>query len=91
MWTITIQEYIKKANENLENQINRKGLELNDCAVTPMAMVYQPQIDSYPYLDQDGITTFQELIGIIRWAVEIKKVDILTEISMLSSYQAYPR
>ena len=45
----------------------------------------------YPEIDQDGMTNFKELIGILRWAVEIGRVDILTEISMLSSYQAPPR
>ena len=37
-------------------------------------------------IDQYIITTFQELIGILRWAVEIGRVDIMTEISILSSY-----
>ena len=54
-------------------------------------MGYQPEIDSSPELDQDGIITFQELIGIIRLLVKIRKVDKLTEMSMLSSYQAYTR
>ncbi len=51
-------------------------------------------MDLSPELDSPGITTFQELIGILQWAaVEIGRVDILTEISsMLSSYQqAAPR
>ena len=34
---------------------------------------------------------FQELIGELRWAIEIGRVDIHTEVSMLSAYQASPR
>jgi hypothetical protein len=34
---------------------------------------------------------FQELIGMLRWATEIGRVDILHEISILSQYQASPR
>ena len=56
-----------------------------------MAMVYQPEVDSSPKLDQDFITTFQELIGILWWLVKIRGVCILTKIYMLSSYQASPR
>ena len=55
-----------------------------------MTMGYQPEIDYYPVIDQDGITTFQELIGTLRWAVEIGRVGILTDIFMLYSYQASP-
>ena len=39
----------------------------------------------------DNITMFQELIGELRWAIEIGRVDIYTEVSMLSAYQASPR
>ena len=56
-----------------------------------MSQGYYPETDSVPELDKYVITTFQELIGILRWAVEIGIVGILTEISTLSSYQAYPR
>ena len=34
---------------------------------------------------------FQELIGELRWAIEIGRVDIHTEVSMLLAYQASPR
>ena len=34
---------------------------------------------------------FQELIGIIRWATKIGRVDVLYEVSVLSQYQAEPR
>ena len=59
MSKMTIQEYIKNAIKNLESQIKEKGLKLNARAGTPMAMGYQPEIDSSPELDQDIIPTFQ--------------------------------
>jgi hypothetical protein len=37
------------------------------------------------------VQRFQELIGQLRWAVEIGRVDILLEVSLLSSYLAMPR
>ena len=56
-----------------------------------MSAVYYPETDSSPELDLEDTTLFQELIGILRWAVEIGRVDILTELLMLSTYQALPR
>ena len=43
-----------------------------------MAQGYYPKIDSSPKLDSEGVTTFQELIGILRWAVEVGQVDFIT-------------
>jgi hypothetical protein len=37
------------------------------------------------------VQRYQELIGQLRWAVEIGRVDILLETSLLSSYLAMPR
>ena len=56
-----------------------------------MSMGYQPEVDYYLEFDQDGITTFKESIRILRWAVEIERVDILADIYLLSSYQESPR
>ena len=59
MQMMTSQEYINNAIENLENKLNKKWLKLDPRACIPMAMVYQPEIGSYPELDQGGIITFQ--------------------------------
>ena len=87
---MTSQEYIKNAIQNLGKQLKKKGLKLLTRDGTPMAMGYQPEVDSSPELNQDGITIFQGLIGILQWAVDIGKVVILTEIYMLYGYQAFP-
>ena len=37
-----------------------------------------------------GVRYYQELIGILRWAVELGRIDITMEVSMLSSHLALP-
>ena len=39
----------------------------------------------------DGITEYHELVGVLRWAVELGRVDINWEVSLMSSYLASPR
>jgi hypothetical protein len=34
---------------------------------------------------------FRQILGIFRWAIELGRFDILTEVSLLSQYQASPR
>ena len=77
--------------KTVEEQLKKRGKKLPARARTPMTSDYYPEMDHSPELDSDGTTLFQELIGILRWAVEIGRVDILTELSMLSTYQASPR
>ncbi len=48
-------------------------------------------MDVSPTLDEEGTTKFQQLIGILRWAIELGRVDVLTEVSCLSQHLAEPR
>jgi len=52
---------------------------------------YYPELDTTDELSVDDVTFFQEMIGSLRWATEIGRVDILHEVSLLSQYQANPR
>ena len=53
--------------------------------------VYSPKLDVSEELDGENITFYQEIIGILRWAIEIGRVDINFEVSLFSNYQAVPR
>ena len=52
---------------------------------------YLPELDGTDELSADDVRLFQELIGVLRWATELGRVDILFEVSILSQYQASPR
>ena len=91
IWTMASKDYIKLAISNIEGQLKEKRMKLPSKAITPMENNYIPELDATPELDCENITFYQEIIGMLRWAVEIGRVDINTEISLLSSYQAAPR
>ena len=69
----------------------KHGKRLPSKCVTPFSCNYAPWLKETPELKADGVQRFQELIGQLRWAVEIGRVDILLETSLLSSYLAMPR
>ena len=60
-------------------------------APAPMSNEYRPKIDISPELNATDAAYYQSLIGILRWMVELGRVDITTEVSMLSSCLALPR
>jgi len=45
-----------------------------------------PEIDVTPALDEERTNRFHQLIGILRWAIELGRIDILTEVSCLSQH-----
>lgn len=56
-----------------------------------MSSGYRPEMDVTAELKADGVQWYQEMIGQLRWAVEIGRVDILLEVSLLSQHLALPR
>ena len=56
-----------------------------------MSYDYIPELDATEELQSDEVNYYQELIGILHWATEIGRVDILHEVSILSEYQVNPR
>ena len=57
----------------------------------PLTYGYHPELDVTPELKADGLQRYQELIGILCWAVKLGQVDILMEASMMSTHLALPR
>ena len=92
MWTISSADYVKAAVKNVDEAIKDKRWKLPTKNLgTPMATGFQPELDDSPELNDDDHRYYQELIGVLRWATELGRVDILLEISLLSQYQACPR
>ena len=63
----------------------KKGEKLKAKAPTPLSNGYRTEIDLPPELGSMDATYFHSLIGILRWMVELGRVDICIEVSMMSS------
>ena len=90
-WTMSSYNYIQAAIQNVEDKLQKSNSKLPRRAPTPMESGYRPELDGSEELNASDTQYFQELIGVLRWATELGRVDILTEIAMLSSFQANPR
>ena len=60
-------------------------------ASTPITNGYCPEIDVTPELDHEDVAHNPSLIGVLRSIVELGRVDINVEVSMLSSHLVLPR
>jgi hypothetical protein len=84
-------QFVKEAVRVVELELNKVGKRLSTKASTPMYADYRPELDVTPFLDARQANYYQELIGILRWAVELGRIDIHTQVAMLSSYLVQPR
>jgi hypothetical protein len=75
----------------VEEKLAKEGLLLPTKCSTPMTGTYHPSEDTSPELSAAGLQYYQEQIGVLRWAVEIGRLDILLEVALLSSHLALPR
>ena len=90
-WAMTSEQYIKSAIAYVEATLNESGQRLPSKAMTPMQANYRPELDTSAELRLEGMCYYQELIGVLRWAIELVSIDIVMEVSMLSTHLALPR
>ena len=68
-----------------------QALENANKADTPLTTTYRPELDVSRELNEVDAAYYQSLIGILRWMVELGRVDVCLEVSMMSSHLALPR
>jgi hypothetical protein len=60
-------------------------------ASAPFVGGYKPELDESPEMDPVKANFYQSHIGILRWCVELGRIGIITEVSMLYTYLCLPR
>ena len=93
-WAASSSQYIQAAIKNVEEYLGKDDnpkMKLPTRAETPLQTSYRPELDVSPELGPVEATYYQSLIGILRWIVELGRVDICLEVSMMSSHLALPR
>ena len=87
-----VSKYIKKALEKDRYQYNRKLSDINYSPRQPFTIAtYRPELDTSTVCNDDQITFYQNLVGILQWVVELGRIDIAYEVSKSSSYLVEPR
>ena len=87
---ISAGKYVKADVENVKLKLAKSNCSLSSRCDTPMASTYHPSEDVTKEMNAKGLQLYQDLIGILSWAVDIGRVDILLEVSFLSSQIALP-
>ena len=95
-WAIGSNTYIKEAIRIAEAHMRSHNLSYSSSKrlgrSTPFNdSTYRPELDTTALCNENLITIYQNLIGVLRWTCELGRIDILHEVSLLSQYLAQPR
>jgi hypothetical protein len=84
-----VVQAVKDCQLHLTETLNRK-YSIPAREDNPFPVEYDPSTDLSDILDPECSSFYQHLIGVMRWMVELGRIDIATKVSMLSSYLACP-
>jgi hypothetical protein len=93
-WGLSPSNYVVQAVKNCQLHLTEKlagKYSIPARADNPFPVDYDPSTNQSDLLDPDCSSFYQRLIGVMRWMVELGRIDIATEVSMLSSYLACSR
>ena len=90
-WAFSSAQYVKAAVSNVERMLKLKEQQLPRRASTPLSTGYQPEIDVSKELSSAESAYYMSLIGILRWIVDLVRIDLTCETSMMASMMANPR
>ena len=93
-WVMSSLKYVYEAANNCTKYVkdNLPGkYTLPVCSEIPLLMGYEAAMDTFIALDPAEASLFQSIIGVMLWMVEIGRIDISTEVSLILSHLAFPR
>ena len=90
-WAMSPSKYVQEAVANVEAHLKKSDKYLPKRAPGPWPNGYDAELDDTPLLNSELANFYQTQIGVLRWCIELGRVDIITEASILSSYTAAPR
>jgi len=91
VWAMSATEYVKRAIQEVERELSLQNAYLPKKVETPLSSNYRPELDFSEELEGSQINYYQGLIGVLRWIVELGRIDIIVPVSLLSRYMVSPR
>ena len=89
---MSAREYVQEAVRIVKDLLAKEGKTLKKNHVsTPFPTSYRPELDTTPELGPELASRYSQLLSMLRWAIELSRIDICYEVSVLSQHLALPR
>ena len=91
-WAFSSSQYVNEAVKSVEKYLEKIGkILMSKKPSTPIPTSYSPELGITPELISTDAAYYQSLVGILRWIVELGRVDNCLEVSLMSSHLTLPR
>ena len=95
-WSMTSKKFVDNLVKTVEDMLAEDGRELKSKSFSrkhkgALPPNYKPELDTTDECNEKNASRFRQIIGLLRWAIELGRFDILTEVAFMSQYQAAPR
>ena len=90
-WSMSSDQYVKASLENIKSYMVLRNTFLKTKTACVLPSGWKPELDTTDLLADEDACFYQSQIGVLRWAVELGRIDIATEVSMLAAYSVAPR
>ena len=88
-------DYVTEAIKIVESRMKDLHLSFTKSAKSPTGpfsnIKYKPELDVTNFCSAEEHQLYHQAIGILRWMIEIGRIDITVEVSLLSRYLSQPR
>ena len=93
VWSTNCVNYLKSAIENVDNSlgVDKTTTKNYGDGHRPYSSIFKPELDVTEEMVEELTNRYQKLIGVLRWSIELVRIDILTEVSCLSQQLCSPR
>jgi hypothetical protein len=88
--SLSAEDYINCAVKDVETKLEKVGKVLPSKVTMPTMADYRPELDQTKELEPECATYYAGLIGVLRWCIELGRIDIIVEVSLLSRFLACP-
>lgn len=83
-------KYVKEAVRLVDQELLKMNKCLPNKVPTPLSSGYHPELDVSPLLGDEEANYYQQLIGVLRWAVELGRINIAFCTAIMSKYLVQP-
>jgi hypothetical protein len=89
VWCMSATKYVKRAIKEVERELALENAYLPKRVETPMSSGYRPELDFSLELDSSKVNYYQGFIGILRWIVELGRINLIVPVSLLSHFMIH--
>jgi hypothetical protein len=83
--------YVGNAVKNFEEWMVKQGIDLPKKAPAPMSSTYKLKVYVSPELSPEMAKFYQSQVGFLIWIIEMRRLDITTEVSISAALMAAPK